>query len=156
LENARELTLRVLDHLQENYSDIRVVFSGRAGFHCHVLDFDIKDWTYLDESNPVKSLEVGRLKYTSHLAEHVPEAFDNSHFVLSCDVMRVLSVPDSLNAETGLISSYLGKAKDFRFMTVDEILRRARRGKASIVGLGWRKPNSFDILRIPTHSESIH
>jgi hypothetical protein len=155
LENARELTLRVLDLLQENYNDIRVVFSGRAGFHCHVLDFDVRDWTYFDEFNPVKSLEVGRLKYTSYLAQYVPEAFDNAHFILSCDVMRVMSVPDSLNASTGLVCSYLGKARDFEFMNVDEVFRRARRGKASIVGLGWRRADSFDVLRVPSHFESI-
>jgi hypothetical protein len=129
LENAKELTQKVLEVLEENYRDIRVVFSGRAGFHCHVLDFNIEDWTTYNEKNPLKSLEVGRLKYTLYLAKQVPEAFDRSHFILSCDTMRVITVPESLNALTGLKASYLGKSHDFFFMEVDEILRNARSAK---------------------------
>jgi DNA primase catalytic subunit len=31
------------------------VFSGRRGFHIHVLDFSYKDWTYYNERNPIKA-----------------------------------------------------------------------------------------------------
>jgi len=34
--------------------------------------------------------------------------FDDHHFTLSCDPMRVVSFPGSVNAETGLICKYLG------------------------------------------------
>lgn len=155
LENAKELSMRVLDKLAENYSDIRIVFSGRAGFHCHVLDFDVRDWTHVDEDNIVKSLEVGRLKYTTYLAKQIPEAFDRAHFILSCDVMRVMSVPESLNALTGLLCSYLGNPHEFGWSSVDDILRKAKRAKASIVGLGWTKASALEIRPISSHLESI-
>jgi hypothetical protein len=46
--------------------------------------------------------------------------------------MRVISMPESLNAETGCACSYLGDSRQFRRLSVDEILRRAKSAKASI------------------------
>jgi len=35
------------------------------------------------------------------------------YFVLSSDVLWVITFPESLNGETGLVCSYLGGAKEF-------------------------------------------
>ena len=40
LENSKEISLRLLDAMSINYSKLEVVFSGRRGFHLHVLGFD--------------------------------------------------------------------------------------------------------------------
>jgi DNA primase catalytic subunit len=50
-----------MDKIEENYSDIRVVFSGKKGFHIHVHDFDVRDWTHDNEGNQIKSHEVAAL-----------------------------------------------------------------------------------------------
>jgi DNA primase catalytic subunit len=144
------LTVKILDLLEYNYSDIRVVFSGRAGFHIHVLDFRIDDWTKINERNLLKSHEVARFKYVSMLAEEAPEAFDKSHFVLSCDTQRVISMPESLNAKTGLLCSYLGETDEFRYLTIDDILRKARHSKAFITGLNFTKASRLEAYPIGT------
>ena len=68
LFNAKQLTIHVCEAIEENYSKILVVFSGRRGFHIHVLDFNLRDWTYYNGRNPIKSHEVARFKYTKLLA----------------------------------------------------------------------------------------
>jgi DNA primase catalytic subunit len=146
--NAYNLCNKVLAVIEDNYSDIRVVFSGRQGFHIHVFDFKIEDHTHIDERNLLKSHEVARFKYTSQLAEMVPQAFDRSHITLSCDPMWVLSMPESLNAETGCACSYLGDSKQFRRLSVDEILRKAKGAKASIKGLNWSSATNLEVRPI--------
>jgi DNA primase catalytic subunit len=44
LEISKHIALEVCDEILENYSNLVVVFSGRRGFHIHVLDFDYRDW----------------------------------------------------------------------------------------------------------------
>jgi DNA primase catalytic subunit len=78
LENSREISLRLLDVMSSNYSKLEVVFSGRCGFHLHVLDFDPSDWTTFNEANPIKSHEVARLIYTKCLKQ-VCGGFDDDH-----------------------------------------------------------------------------
>jgi DNA primase catalytic subunit len=156
LENAKQLTVKILNLLEYNYSDIRVVFSGRAGFHIHVLDFRIDDWTKINEKNLLKSHVVARFKYVSMLAEEVPKAFDKSHFVLSCDTQRVISMPESLNAKTGLLCSYLGDSDEFRNLSIDDILRKARHGKASITGLNFTRASSLESYPIGTQLGAKH
>ena len=67
LENSKEISLRLLDAMGTNYSKFEIVFSGKRGFHLHVLDFDPSDWTKFNEANPIKSHEVARLIYTKYL-----------------------------------------------------------------------------------------
>jgi DNA primase catalytic subunit len=67
LRLAKEATIEVLEKNEENYSKINIVFSGHRGFHVHVWDFDLEDWTRYDVTNPVKSHEVARFLYTNHL-----------------------------------------------------------------------------------------
>ncbi len=60
LEIARRYTIRLSELIEENYSNIIIVFSGTRGFHIHVLDFQAGDWTFFDGYDPVKSHEVRR------------------------------------------------------------------------------------------------
>jgi hypothetical protein len=144
----------VLEEVERNYSDIRVVFSGRQGFHIHVFDFEIEDWTENRPDHMIKSHEVARFKYTSYLTDLVPKAFDESHFKLSVDPMRVMSVPESLNGLTGVSCSYLGDNRDFKRLSVDEVLRRARGAKALISGLHWSSADSLEFRPIRAQFDS--
>jgi len=125
LSISRDATLRIIDKISENHSDIHIVFSGKKGFHIHVLDFDVLDWTYYDEGNPIKSHEVARHVYTRHI-KGATGGFDDPHFKLSRDPMRMITFPESLNARTGLICTYLGTPSDFVRKPVTEILRESR------------------------------
>jgi hypothetical protein len=154
IQNAYDLTLIVLEEVEENYSDIRLVFSGRQGFHIHVFDFMVEDWTHCDPKRRVKSHEVARFKYTSYLASLVPDAFDESHFTLSVDPMRVMSVPESLNGVTGVSCSYLGDNNQFKRLSVDEILRKAKGAKALINGLHWSTAGSLEFRPIGSQFDS--
>ncbi len=73
----------------------------------------------------MKSHEVARFRYTKLLNDNVG-GFDRRYFILSCNVMRVITFPDSLNGETGLVCSYLGSVREFSRMKVYEILDCAK------------------------------
>ena len=156
LENSKQLTLEVLSCLECYYNDIHLMFSGKNGFHIHVRDFKIQDWTYYDSARPWKSHEVARRKLVTVLKEHSPRAFDHAHYVLSVDTMRVITLPESLNGETGLICRYLGAPDSFREQTVSSIVEDAKRMKHIIQGLNWLtakewKNPRFNLLH--THHE---
>jgi len=87
LRLSYEATLELLWKIEENYRDVHVVFSGRRGFHIHVLDFDMRDWTHYNDRNPLKSHEVARFKYTKHLKAACGD-FDRCHFTYlrTCDL----------------------------------------------------------------------
>jgi hypothetical protein len=137
LSNAKQLTHEVLDVIRQYYEDIRVVFSGSKGYHIHCLDFEVTDWTHYDPRNPLKSHEVARRRFTEVIKSSCPRVFDDSHYVLSNDVTRVISFPESLNGETGLTCSYLGRPRDFERFTVKGILGKARASKHVVQGLNW-------------------
>jgi hypothetical protein len=124
LQRAYDRTFEVTDKIKENYSDIRIVFSGKRGFHIHVLDFNVRDWTHYDEGNPIKSHEVVRFLYTRHL-QSACGGFDRHHFLLSSDPMRVMTVPGSLNGETGLICFDAGSPTDLERLTLAEVVSRS-------------------------------
>jgi hypothetical protein len=86
-----------------------------------VLDFNFRDWTDYNERNPIKSHEVARYKFSKIISLDT-YVFDRAHFILSVDPMRVISVPNSLNAETGLRCSYIGSRKDLENMTINSLL----------------------------------
>jgi hypothetical protein len=140
LRDSRDLTAMFLDRIEENYRDIRVVFSGKSGFHIHVLDFDVRDWTYYSEAHPLKSYEVARVTYTSYLQEQVG-GFDHHHFVLSSDTQRVITVPESLNGETGLICSYLGNLKEFQDTKISDVLEMTGTAKGVVAGMNFVTAN---------------
>ena len=125
LRVSKEATLRLLEKIDENYSDLHVVFSGKRGFHIHVLDFEVGDWTHYNEKDPIKSHEVARFIYTKHL-KAVCGGFDKYHFILSSDPMRVVTFPGSLNASTGLICTHLGNRKEFENTPISDILSKSR------------------------------
>jgi len=104
------------------------------GSCARVLDFDVRDWTFYCEDDPLKSHEVARFKYTKHVGEVVKGGFDRSHFILSSDVLRIITVPDSLNGETGLICTLLESPFDFRELTIPEIMKKASFAKGRTMG----------------------
>ena len=137
LGSIKELTVRAIDAVLKNYCDVRVVFSGKRGFHIHVLDFEVRDWTRYEEHDPLRSHEVSRFLYSLELQKQVSDLFDESHFILSSDVTQVISYPESLNGESGLVCSYLGKPKEFNRMNVEDIIKKARQQKHVKEAMNW-------------------
>jgi len=123
LYNAKRLAVQVCEVVEQNYSDLMIVFSGRKGFHIHILDFNLRDWTCYNERNPIKSQEVARFKYTKLLAGLVP--VNRPHFLVSTDPMRIISLPYSLNGETGLACVPVGDRRTLERLTIDEIIKLA-------------------------------
>ena len=122
LEISKGLTILACERVEEYYSDIAIVFSGKRGFHIHVLDFNFRDWTYYNEKNPIKSHAVARYKFSKIISLET-YVFDRAHFILSVDPMRIVSVPNSLNAETGLICSYIGNRKDLEAKSIYNLIQ---------------------------------
>jgi len=124
LQIAYDRTIAILDKIRENYSDIQIVFSGKRGFHIHVRDFNLRDWTHYDTSNPIKSHEVARYIYTLNLQSALGE-FNKYHIWLSTDPMRVLTIPNTLNGKTGLICFDVGTPRDFENLTLEKLVRKS-------------------------------
>jgi len=124
LQLTHDKTLAIVDKIRENYSDIRIVFSGRRGFHVHVLDFNVTDWTYYTEEDPIKSHEVARFLYTRYLKTALGE-ISKYHFNLSADPMRVMTVSGSLNGRTGKICFLVGTPLDFERLSLEEVIRKS-------------------------------
>jgi DNA primase catalytic subunit len=118
---AYDRTVEILDKIRENHSDIRIIFSGKRGFHIHVLDFNLRDWTRYNTRNPIKSHEVARFIYTHYLQSSCGQ-FGKYHFVLSSDPMRVMTVPGSLNGKTGLVCFEVGCPEEFERLSIEEIV----------------------------------
>jgi DNA primase catalytic subunit len=125
IEISKYIAIQLIEKIEAYYSDIAIVFSGRRGFHIHVKDFDLVDWTYYDPRNPIKSHEVARLKIT-RLLKLQAYGFDRAHFLLSVDPMRVLAVPGSLNADCGLICTYIGDRQDLEKASVRDVVERSK------------------------------
>jgi hypothetical protein len=125
LEVRLFLTLRVCEAIEKNYSNVQLVFSGRRGFHVHVLDFDHNDWTHYVGRNPIKSFETARFKYTKQLATRY-QFFNRSHFILSVDPMRVVTLPNTLNADTSLKCLYLGIPTDLEKLSMRQLVEMSK------------------------------
>jgi hypothetical protein len=68
-------------------------------------------------------MAAGRFKYAiGSLENHV---WDRSHFIVSVDPMRVVTVPGTLNADTGLACCKIGSPEDLENMSVFHLLERA-------------------------------
>jgi len=111
--------------LEWHYSDVHIVFSGKNGFHIHVLDFDIRDWTKFNYRNLVKTHEVARFKFSKIISVQT-YCYDRAHFILSVDPMRIITVPSTLNAETGLVCTYIGDRKDLELQTAENIIVKSQ------------------------------
>jgi len=125
LEISKELTIHACLALEWYYSNIAVVFSGKRGFHIHVLDFDVDDWTHRGRDDLVKRHEAARFRFSRTVALET-WCFDRAHFILSVDPMRVITVPDTLNGETGLKCIYIGDRKALEARTIETILWQAQ------------------------------
>jgi hypothetical protein len=122
---SKELALHICEAIEENYRNIQIVFSGRRGFHIHVLDFNLRDWTYYNERNPIKSHEVARFKYTRHLAFN-RLGFNRPHFIVSTDPMRIIAVPNSLNGVSGLKCLPIGSRRDLERLNIEGLVEKTR------------------------------
>ncbi len=122
LQIAYDKTVAILDKIRENYNDIKIVFSGKRGFHVHVSDFEIRDWTHYDTSNPIKSHEVARYIYTHYLQNAIGR-FSRYHFILSSDPLRIMTVPNTLNGKTGLVCFDVGTPSDFEALTLEKVVQ---------------------------------
>jgi DNA primase catalytic subunit len=122
---SRDLTIQACEAIERYYSNIAVVFSGRRGFHIHVLDFKASDWARYDFRNPIRSHEAARFRF-SRLLSLETYVFDEKHFTLSVDPMRIVTVPNSLNAETGLKCIYIGDRRDLEKLTISRIMEASK------------------------------
>ncbi len=147
LQLTHHKTLTLVDKIRENYSEIRIVFSGRRGFHIHILDFNVRDWTEYTEKDPVKSHEVARFLYTRYLQTALGE-ISKYHFTLSTDPMRVMTVPGSLNGRTGKICFLVGNPHDFERLTLEEVIKRSDSRKY-LYNNGFQAASSL----VPSHPE---
>ena len=124
LEISRRLALEAADEIGRYYTDMAVIFSGRRGFHIHVLDFQARDWARPNPRNPFEFQAAARFKLL-RLIEPTTHVFDHIHFTVSVDPLRVASVPGSVNGETGLVCSFVGSPSDLQRRSVVSILRES-------------------------------
>ena len=136
LGQAQELTIKMLDLVERDYKYTDVTFSGHHGFHVWVHNFRPQQLTYYDPLNPLKSHEVARRKYVEYLKLYEPRVFDKAHYVLSCDVTRVMTVPETLNGKTGLVCNNYS-SDELRALSIEEIVDNARKRKHIISGNEW-------------------
>jgi DNA primase catalytic subunit len=102
-----------------------IVFSGCQGFHVHVMDFDYHDWVQYREEDPIWCHHAARFKFT-RLLQKQTHVFDRVHFTVSVDPMRVVTVPNTVNAKTGLVCRFLGTPKDLEALTIPEIVEMSK------------------------------
>jgi len=125
LDMSKRLTLQVCEAIENYYSRLAIVFSGRLGFHVHVLDFHYKDWARYKEKDPIWCHQTSRFKLT-RLLQKQTFVFDRAHFIVSVDPMRIVTVPNTLNGETGLICSFIGNGKDLEKLSIPYLLERSK------------------------------
>jgi DNA primase catalytic subunit len=125
LAMAKLLTLHLCDAVKRYYSKLAVVFSGCAGFHVHVMDFNYYDWVQYHWNDPIWAHHAGRFKFTKLLQKQT-HVFDRAHFTVSVDPMRVVTVPNTINGKTGLICRFIGTPKDLELLTISELLEKSK------------------------------
>jgi DNA primase catalytic subunit len=114
---AKSITIDACAALEWDYRDVHIVISGAHGFHIHCRDFRLEDWTHINYRDLIKSHEVARYKFSKAITLQA-FCFDRAHFILSVDPMRVLTVPNTLNAETGLRCIYVGDREALEQRTI--------------------------------------
>jgi hypothetical protein len=125
LEAARRYAVVLSELVEENYSNVAIVFSGSRGFHVHVLDFGARDWVSQGEQDPFKVQEAARRRYTLHLSRRLDTCFNGRCFTFFNDATRVVPVPQTLNASTGLVCRPIGSRRDLEVRSVTRILDEA-------------------------------
>ena len=116
------MTLELADKILEDYSDVQIVFSGRRGFHIWVMDFDYKRYVKPNPKDPLKVQAAARFKYARSLVDH---AWDRPHFILSCDPLRVMAIPNTLNLETGLVCLHVGRPWILEHLDMRRLVEKA-------------------------------
>jgi hypothetical protein len=140
IQVSKEATLAITDKISENYSDIEIIFSGCRGFHIWVRDFNPTDWVQHKGDMP-KTFESSRYVYSLKLKKTV-EGFDSHHFILSCDITRVPSFPNSLNSRTGLKCLAIGAPSDLESLEPSKIIQEADASMTCIKRASWLQAHS--------------
>jgi hypothetical protein len=121
LDMAKRIALQLCEVIHQYYRKIAIVFSGCAGFHVHVMDFNYYDWVQYHWNDPLWAHSAARFKFTKLLQKQT-HCFDRAHFTVSVDPMRVVTVPNTINGKTGLVCRFIGTPKDLQLFTIDEVL----------------------------------
>jgi len=143
LEISKAMAVQACEEIELYYSNIALVFSGKSGFHIHVLDFNLGDWAKRNYRNLIKSHEVARFKFSQVISLQT-YCFDRSHFIVSVDPMRIITVPHTLNAETGLVCIYIGDRKDLELQTIENIVAQSQPLKELY---GYPEPNQARVMK---------
>ena len=125
LDMSKRLTLHLCDIIKQYYMKMAVVFSGCQGFHVHVMDFDYHDWAVYREEDPIWCHHASRFKFTKLLQKQA-RVFDRTHFTVSVDPMRVITVPNTINGKAGLICRFIGTPKDLESLTIPEVIEMSK------------------------------
>ena len=125
LDMSKRLTLQLCEVIEKYYQKLAIVFSGRMGFHVHVLDFNYHDWVGYREKDPIWCHHSARFKFTKLLQKQT-HVFDRAHFTVSVDPMRVVTVPNTLDGKTGLICTSIGNRKDLEKLTISELVDKSK------------------------------
>jgi DNA primase catalytic subunit len=125
LNMAKRITLQLCEVILKYYSKIAIVFSGCAGFHVHVMDFNYYDWVHYHWNDPIWAHHAARFKFTKLLQKQT-HCFDRAHFTVSVDPMRVVTVPNTLNGKTGLVCRFIGTPIDLELLSIDELLEMSK------------------------------
>jgi hypothetical protein len=125
LDMSKHLTLQLCEVIEKYYQKLAIVFSGRMGFHVHVLDFNYHDWVGYREKDPIWCHHSARFKFTKLLQKQT-HVFDRAHFTVSVDPMRVVTVPNTVNPKTGLVCRFIGSPKDLETLTISELVEASK------------------------------
>jgi hypothetical protein len=68
----------------------------------------------------MKAMAAARYKYASKVLPGT--VWDTSHFVVSVDPMRVITVPNTLNLRTGLICLHVGDPNELEKINIPSML----------------------------------
>jgi hypothetical protein len=115
------------------------------------LDFDYKDWARYRETDPIWCHSASRFKFTK-LLELETRVFNRAHFTLSVDPMRLITVPNTLNGETGLICSLIGRRKDLEKLTISNILDKSKPLKSFT---GYPEPFSQAMIKLAKNTAKV-
>jgi hypothetical protein len=86
------------------------------------MDFDYHDWAPYREKDPIWCHAASRFKFTKLLQKQT-HVFDRVHFTVSVDPMRVVTVPNTVNAKTGLICRFIGSPYVLERLAIPDLLK---------------------------------